>query len=112
MFRLSLDIPYLMVGAGFVSLFLQAHRLVCLPRMGENKWDQVKWAHCRYSFPCVSEASIFCFVSSFFFSFVTLIFYYQTTERHSLLFPFPNTHNRSNFCEWKLNVYKIVIIIA
>lgn len=29
--RMGLDIPYLMVGYGFVSLFLQTHRLDILP---------------------------------------------------------------------------------
>lgn len=35
---MCLGIPYLMVGYGFVPLFLQAHRLARLARIGGNEW--------------------------------------------------------------------------
>jgi len=33
---MCLGIPYLVVGYGFVSSFLQAHRLACLAKLGGN----------------------------------------------------------------------------
>lgn len=76
--------------------------------------DQAKLAHCSYSFPCVSEASGFCFAlfcCCCFFFFILSHWYFIIKWQKDIVFPFPNTPNTSNICEWKWNVYKIVIII-